>query len=405
MRVLVATTAGAGHFAPLAPFARACVRAGHEVRVAAPASFAGTVAQAGLDHTPLGEPPPEALGAVFGRIPALTMRAANDLVVREVFGGLDAQAALPAMREVAGSWRPDVVLREPAELASYAVAAELEIPHLEVNIGLDSFADTLVGLFEEPLQALGSSHGTAGLRAAPRWTLLPRSFDVAATVTASGPARFRDASGTPGGAGEAGDREPLPAWWGDRDDPLVYVTFGSVAAGLGLFPRFYADVLESLRDLDVRVLMTLGEAGDPELLGALPDNVHVERWWPQARVMPHADAVIGHGGFGTTMLALVAGAPQVVVPLFSADQFENAARVDAVRAGVALMEDDVADRVAGTMVPAGPAVLDRLPAAVLAALHDADLSRGAQDVAAEIAALPDVGEAVPVLEAMVASRR
>ena len=41
--------------------------------------------------------------------------------------------------------------------------------------------------------------------------------------------------------------EALPGWWGDRDDPLVYVTFGSVAAGLGLFPRFYGDVLEWLR--------------------------------------------------------------------------------------------------------------------------------------------------------------
>ena len=107
--------------------------------------------------------------------------------------------------------------------------------------------------------------------------------------------------------------------------------------------------------------MTLGEAGAPEALGTLPDNVHVERWWPQDQVMPHAQAIVGHGGFGTTMAALVAGVPQVVLPLFSADQFENAAQVAAVRAGVALQVEDAADRLAGSMLPAGPDVLDRLP--------------------------------------------
>jgi hypothetical protein len=35
MRVLLATTANAGHFMPMMPFAKACLRAGHEVRVAA----------------------------------------------------------------------------------------------------------------------------------------------------------------------------------------------------------------------------------------------------------------------------------------------------------------------------------------------------------------------------------
>jgi UDP:flavonoid glycosyltransferase YjiC (YdhE family) len=398
MRVLVATTAGAGHFAPLVPFARACAAAGHEVRVAAPGSFSRTVEQAGLDHVPLADASPEALGAAFARIPELTMRQANELVIGEVFGGLDAEAALPGLRRVVETWRPDVVLREPAEVASYVVAMESGLPYVEVNIGLDSFADEMMHLLEQPLEALGCRPGTAGLREAPRWTLLPASFDVDATVTTEGPVRFREPAGDPGGS------EPLPRWWGDRDDPLVYVTFGSVAAGLGLFPQFYGDVLEVLGDVGVRVLMTLGEAGAPEELGLLPDNVHVERWWPQSQVMPHAEGIIGHGGFGTTMLALASGLPQVVVPLFSADQFANAARVEAVRVGVALQEDGVADRRAGSMVPAGPAVLDRLPEAVLGVLHDAELRAGARAVAEEIAALPGTAACVALLEELAVTR-
>jgi hypothetical protein len=124
MRVVAATTAGAGHLAGLLPFARACLRAGHEVRVAAPASFAGAVASAGLAHEPFPDVDPAALGAVFGRIPALSMREADDLVIAEVFGRLDRDAALPGMRALLDRWQPDVVLREPAELASYVAATE-----------------------------------------------------------------------------------------------------------------------------------------------------------------------------------------------------------------------------------------------------------------------------------------
>ena len=78
--MFAATTAGAGHFAGLQPFALACARAGHEVRVAAPASFAGAVADVGLDHLPLADAHPADLGAVFGRIPTLSMQEADDLV-------------------------------------------------------------------------------------------------------------------------------------------------------------------------------------------------------------------------------------------------------------------------------------------------------------------------------------
>jgi UDP:flavonoid glycosyltransferase YjiC (YdhE family) len=61
----------------------------------------------------------------------------------------------------------------------------------------------------------------------------------------------------------------------------------------------------------------------------------VERFWLQAQVMPHAAAMVGHGGFGTTVQALAAGIPVVVVPLF-VDQPHNARRVHDAGVGLAL---------------------------------------------------------------------
>jgi len=395
VRVLVATTAGAGHLAALVTFGLACRTAGHEVRVAAGASFADAVGQVGLAHAPFADAAPDALRAVFGQLPRLTVREANDVVLRDVFGRLDAQAALPGLRATVEAWRPDVVVREPAELASYVVAEEFGLPHVQVNIGLDRSLDEMVGLLEEPLHELGCAGGTARLRAAPRWTLLPPSFDVPAAGTAPAPRRFRETPGL------NRDAAAPPDWWRNSTNQLVYVTFGSVAAGLGLFPDFYAAVIEALADVPARVLITLGQAGAPETLGTLPDNVHVERWWPQRDLMPHVAAVVGHGGFGTTLLALAAGVPQVVVPLFSLDQFDNAARVAEVRAGVAVQRPDAVDRVFGSVLPAGPAVLERLTDVVLRVLHDGAMRQKARDLAAEIAALPPAADCVPALEDLV----
>ena len=400
MRVLVATTAGSGHFGPMLPFAAACAAAGHEVRVAAPASFAATVARSGLGHVPLADVSADELGAVFGRFPGLSLRETSSLVIREVFGGLDARASLPGLRAAVDEWRPDLVLREPAELGSYVVARERDLPSVDVNIGLDTFTDQLAELLDEPLRDLGCADGASGYGHGPRLTLVPGSFDLAAG-RGQQPHRFRDARAVPATAGAPPDS--WPARHADR--PLVYVSFGSVTAGLGLFPAFYRAVLEALEGVPVRVLMTLGEAGDPAALGNLPDNAHVERWWPQADVMPHTSVVVGHGGFGTTMLALAAGVPQVVVPLFSFDQFANADRVATVRAGVALTLPDARERLAGSLVPAGPDVLDRLAHAVTTLLDDQSFRVTARALRDEVAALPMTAESVALLEQVAATRR
>ena len=392
MRVLAATTAGAGHFAGVLPFARACVRAGHEVRIAAPASFAGTVEQAGFVHQPLADADPAALGAVFGRIPALSMREADDLVIAEVFGRLDRDAALPGMRAALEEWRPDVVLREPTELASYVAATERGTPHVQTNTGLCSLDDRVLPLLATTLDEIDCP--SAGLVSAPRWTTVPPSFDLPAGTATGAVTRAREPR-----ADRAGQRS-LPDWWsGDDDRPLVYVTFGSIAAGMGLFPTFYARVLEQLADVPARVLLTLGQAGDPADLGPVPANVHVERWWPQHDVLSHAAAAVGHGGFGTTQAALEAGVPQAVLPLFSFDQFVNAHRVAAVGVGVALVDETADEPRAGDLVPRGPAAADRLAGALRALLEEDPYRGRAAELAREIDGLPDVDACVRALTA------
>jgi UDP:flavonoid glycosyltransferase YjiC (YdhE family) len=378
VRVLVATTAGSGHFGPLVPFANALSDADHEVAVAAPDSFRTAVERAGFVHLPFADAPPEELGAVFASLGGKSNAEGNAIVVREVFGRLDTGAALPGMVMIFEDWQPDLVLREQTEFASYMVAERAGVPHVHVTVGLSSFDQNFIPLVDEPLKTLGFGPGISGAMSSPRFSLLPPSFE---DPTAPGPPamrRFRDP-----GAGVAPSSTSIPDWWPGFSAPLVYVTFGSVAGGLGLFPDFYAAVAAELADEPVRVLLTIGEAGDPAALGPLGANVHVERWWPQQALMPHTSAVIGHGGLGTTLLALAGGVPQVVVPLF-ADQPDNARRVAAVGAGVAL--------------EGGREAVGELRSALRQVLADSSYRAGAQRIAEEIADLPPASEAVPYLE-------
>ena len=388
MRVLFSTTAGAGHFAPLIPFARACLAHGHEVRVTAPGSFAATVTGAGLEHAPFDDAHPGELGAVFSQLHLGTVHEANTRVLREVFGRIDATAALPQLRQTVGTWRPDVIVSEPAEFGSLLVAEEFDLPQVVVNIGLDAFTDHVLDEADEPLRQLGCPGGTDRLRAADRLSLLPARFDEAGTATVH---RFRDTS--------ASTTEPnLPAWWPDEyaDQPLVYVTFGSVAGGMGFYPAFYQRALAALAQAPVRVLMTLGAGLDPAALGNLAPHVHVESWWPQESVLGEAAAVVGHGGFGTLMATLAAGIPQVIVPLFSADQYANAERVASAGVGISLSPGDPVVLRSAELVPGGPEV-SGLADAVQRALSDPAIAGSSRAIAADVAALPPATGAVDVL--------
>jgi len=382
MRVLVATTAGSGHFAPLVPFARALREGGHDVVVAAPGSFAAAVERAGFAHRAFADASPQELGSVFGSLAGMSNDEANAVVVREVFGRIDTRAALPGVRALVDEWRPDLVVRESCELASYLVADEAGVPHVHVAVGLASFGESNFPGLADPLTELGGERDLAGLNEARTLSLLPQSFEDPACPGDERVRRFRDDAAQREATTESGVR-PLPGWWDDAGDPLLYMTFGSVAAGMGLFPDLYRAALGAVAGLPVRVLLTLGDAGDPAELGPVPPNVHVQTWWPQDDVMHHATAMVGHGGVGTTLSGLRAGIPMVVVPLF-ADQPHNARRVAAIGAGIAL--------------EGGPAAMDQLGDAVRCVLSDDSYRAGARRIADEIGRLPPASDAVPWLE-------
>lgn len=366
MRFLFATTGSPGHVLPLIPLVHACLRTGHEVRVAAPRSRGALVARAGLPFWPLDDPPEDEIWALFEPTAAMSPDDANAVVIRDVFGRLYARSALPGLLAIAKAWRPDAIVGESYEFASVQAGERLGIPQVRVATGLASTEAWLLELA-----------GCERAGAAPRLSMTPPGFD-------DGPAvhRFRD--GAPEPAGRIGE-------------PLVYVTFGSVAGGMPLFPALYRAAIEALADVPGRLVVTIGEAGDPAALGPLPANVRVERWIPQDELLPRVSAIVCHGGYGTTVGALAHGVPMVVLPVF-ADQGRNARRVAEIGAGIALPQP------ANILAAAEPGAVTGLGEAVRRVLNEPSYRRAAHEVAARTRALPPVDAAPAVLEALAGRR-
>ena len=130
--------------------------------------------------------------------------------------------------------------------------------------------------------------------------------------------------------------------------PRIYLTLGTVAFGAVEVLRQAA--LEAAA-LGAEVVVACGPAGDPELLGQLPDNVHLSRYLPQAALLPTVDVIVHHGGAGTMLESAAHGIPQVILPQ-GADQYLNAESVQAAGVGRRIRKDAMAPGAVGEAIAA-----------------------------------------------------
>jgi UDP:flavonoid glycosyltransferase YjiC (YdhE family) len=374
MRILMTSNTGAGHIGPMVPFAHAFLRAGHDVLLAAPAKAHPTVARAGVPFLPIADPPSDETDKVFESLRDAPQEDQSVRVMREIFAGIDARTSLPDVLRAVGHYRPDVLLREPTEYAGLLAAERLGVRHGRIAImaaGTETWGVPVVApVLDEHRVRLGLRPDPTGRSIAESayLTVIPEALEDPHDFGPAHALRFREPRAEPC---------PLPVSWNDASPPLVYVTYGSVTPTMPHFPALFRDTVAALGELPVRALFTVGVEVDVEALGAVPANVRIAPWIPQADVMPHAAAMVGHGGAGSTRLALAAGVPSVIVPGF-ADQFRNAERVAALGAGLEATPDD-------------------LVSAIRQVLGEPSYGEAAARVAAEVERLPLVDEAPEVL--------
>lgn len=333
MRVLVTSTAGQGHIHPMVPLARAMAVRGHDVLWATPADGVEHVQRAGITAVAAGPAAlagPAQLRARFPEVMALAPEDVPDVGFGKLFGAIAAPAILADLAPVALNWRPDLVVADAAEFAGHIMAAELGVPSVTKGFG--------ALLPQRRVEAAASE-------VAPLWRargLEPRPFggaydhlyiDVYPPELTSQNAvhpRRRQLMSPLGDDGRTDmSSPPLPA--SREGAPLVYVTMGTVFSDVAPL----LSILAALRDLHLRVIVTVGPRVDPAALGPQPAHVRVEQYVPQAALLPHCDLVVSHAGSGTMLAGISHGLPQLCLPQ-GADQFLNAAAAASAGVGIAL---------------------------------------------------------------------
>jgi UDP:flavonoid glycosyltransferase YjiC (YdhE family) len=321
MRALVVASPGTGHVFPLVPVSWALRSHSHDVLVATTGDGIARAMNAGL--TVVDVSPGVNMRDVFMSVgpgpggwkpnpaPADAREQAVQLFARV------SKIMLAGTESVARRWRPDVMIYGELQGAGALVAARLGVPAVEHAISLAGGGGVFVPQMWSRLAPGPVVEPVAVIRIAPPsltsaargWTVRPVPYNGGAVVPEellSPPTR-----------------------------PRILITMGTVVPlrrGVGLVRDLVDAVVTADRSMDV--LVALG--CDPAELGSLPGSVRAYQWLPLSATLPTCSVVIHHGGAGTTLSALAAGVPQVVVPQ-GADQFLNAESVS--RRGCAMTAD------------------------------------------------------------------
>ncbi|MFE5209719.1 glycosyltransferase, partial [Streptomyces sp. NPDC056600] len=346
MRILIAAAGSRGDVAPYTGLGVALRRAGYDVALAAPETFAPLVHEAGLE---------------FRRLPADTRRRGGGT------GRRDLMRTAAAFVTDLGQGFADAVGDDTDLLLLSATTAPLGW-HLTEATRIPS-----LGVYLQPTAPTGDfppvvtgsrSLGRLANRAAGAFALRMADRVYAPAVaelrrrlglppaSPSGTRRRQEQANWPILHGFSTALVPRPAdwrpglqvvgnWWPHHEPserlpaeledflcagpPPVLVGFGSMASGHG--ERLSEVAARALRRAGLRGILQAGSAG----LAADGDDVLTVGDLPHALLFPRLAAVVHHGGAGTSAAALRAGVPAVTVPV-TADQPFWAGRLAALGA-------------------------------------------------------------------------
>lgn len=426
----------------MVPLGKALQKAGHDVAFATAESFRGAVERQGFTHHRAGLEWDES--RIEETIPDIldVPRIGRPIwMMDEVFLNRSPRQMVPDLLAIAEAERPDLLVVNNYEMAGVLVAERLGLPYVTCNIsfrwprrlikrvcgaGLKTLRRDL-GFPADPACAAYGRYldlcvmpatwnmGEAiadpfwgeviSARTRPQFGMSLKARLVRKAIQLE-EARFKRSEPTeknvlyarPGSSNPGGPRPA--ALDGLPDQPTVYVSLGTVFNTQ--FPEVFDVILEGLRDEPINVVMTLGPGGDPQRFGPQPANVRIERFIPQADLLPHVDLCVNHGGYGTVIEPLSLGIPQVILPL-SADQ-PIIALLGRAHGVAALAPVATQDLMTG---PVPLPVIDpaRLTPAdvrdlVVGVLASTELRAAAQRMQATLSALPGPDDVVEALVAL-----
>jgi UDP:flavonoid glycosyltransferase YjiC (YdhE family) len=375
MRILFTFAGNYGHLAPLLPLARAAHTVGYQIAFVGRPWMQSRVEELGWTFF--------SAGSDRGLIPQKRPLIVSDINkerqdLAKSFGYRIARERMIDMQAICQSWQPDLIVAEETDFGAMIAAESLNIPYAKVVV-IAAGGFILPELLSEPLNELRQS---VGLPADPELEMLSKPL-----ILSSIPPIYRDPNYQLPDHAIYFHRARIPEN-NVREEklPLVYLTLGTV------FPLESGDLFEriiiGLRDLPIKLQVTVGTEIDPARFGPQPANVRIDQFVPQHEILPQSKLIISHAGSGSVIGALEYGIPMILLPL-GADQPLNAERCKAL--GVAHVVDPL------TVTPQQIADL------VQQSLADSAMQRKAQLLRDSFVDLPSPHVALAQLERLVAA--
>ncbi|PEF99484.1 glycosyl transferase [Bacillus wiedmannii] len=117
-----------------------------------------------------------------------------------------------------------------------------------------------------------------------------------------------------------------------KGERVIYISMGTI---INNQPEFYQKCFVGLKDLNAKVVLSIGKQLTVEQLGDIPDNFIVGNYLPQLDILRQADVFISHCGMNSTSESLYFEVPLVMLPFIN-DQHTIAERVYELGAGFML---------------------------------------------------------------------
>lgn len=298
MRILFVGPPLYGLLFPVLSLAQAFRVNGHEVLIASSGKFAKKAAEAGL----------VAFDAAPGFDSEADYRRREDMRKKSNAGtkmghfSFFSDEMSDRLVELAGEWKPDLVIYPPLGVVGPLIAAKYNVPVVMQSVGFAHTPWHIKGV----TRSLSDAYVRHGVTAPPRdlaWIdVTPPSMSILENdgepvismqyVPYNGGAVWQD-------------------WWErDSDRKRLLVSLGTVKPmvdGLDLISW----VMDSAHEVDAEIILHLSANARAELR-QLPPNVRLVDWIPMGVFLNGADGFIHHGGAGNTLTALHAGIPQIV---------------------------------------------------------------------------------------------
>ncbi|MEC1612851.1 glycosyltransferase [Bacillus mojavensis] len=325
-----------GHVNPTLALVEKLCEKGHRVTYATTEEFAASVQQAGAEaliyHTSLNIDPKQ----------IREMIEKNETPISLLKESL---SILPQLEDLYQNDHPDLIIYDFIALAGKLFADKLDIPVIKLcssyaqnesfQLGSEDMllkmkeaeAEFKAYLEQEQLPAV--SFEQLAVPEALNIVFMPKSFQIQHET-------FDDRFCFVGPSlGKRTEQESLEIEKGDG--PLMLISLGTA---FNAWPEFYKMCIEAFRNSSWQVIMSVGKTIDPKSLDEIPVNFTIRQSVPQLEVLAKADLFISHGGMNSTMEAMNAGVPLVVIPQMY-EQELTAKRVDELGLGVYLPKEEV----------------------------------------------------------------